>query len=145
MKHDVVKTNISDAISSGCQMLLELADEMSNWYDSMPENLQSSSKADAVQEAQQTLEGCEEPDIPKAFENILLDVHILHKKRKSRSDRRNDAVTYLQTAGDRLREIESDDEAFPDQDLRDDACLLADEVENIISEAENVEFPGMFG
>src|SRR2546429_9701427 len=49
----------SDAISTVAvarEQIDELREELQNWLDNMPENLQSSSKADALQEAIDALE-----------------------------------------------------------------------------------------
>lgn len=40
-------------------VVIELRDEMQNWFDSIPENLQNGSKADEVQEAIDALETLE--------------------------------------------------------------------------------------
>ena len=42
-----------------------------------------------------------------------------------------------------LQEVLDDEKA--DEEMKDDASTLIDEVENIKGEAEQVEFPGMYG
>jgi hypothetical protein len=43
-------------ISEGRSIIEELKDELSNWYDGLPENLQNGEKAEALQTAIQELE-----------------------------------------------------------------------------------------
>jgi hypothetical protein len=43
-------------ISNGTSIVRELADEMSNWYESMPENLQGSDKGSQVEECASQLD-----------------------------------------------------------------------------------------
>jgi ribosomal protein RSM22 (predicted rRNA methylase) len=53
-----IKTYLK-VIENAKQIVTELKDEMQNWYDSIPENLQSGTKADEVQEAIDALESLE--------------------------------------------------------------------------------------
>ena len=50
--------NIESSIEDAKNAVEELKDEMQNWYDSIPENLQSGDKANEVQEAIDALENC---------------------------------------------------------------------------------------
>lgn len=143
-KSNIVQTTIGDAISDGCSVLEELGGEMENWYDSIPENLQNGDKASAVQECQEAMqEAGDAPNVPDSIAGFQATVYVSNKKRQSRSDRRNEAVAYLQAAADALREIAEDDKIS--ESLRDEAGELADEVQQRIDSAESVEFPGMFG
>lgn len=53
------ETTAIDAIESGAEEIVELADEMRSWYDNMPENFQNGERGEAVNEAADTLEGCD--------------------------------------------------------------------------------------
>jgi len=45
-----------NSINSAKEIVEELKNEMQEWYDNMPENLQSSDKADRIQECVSSLE-----------------------------------------------------------------------------------------
>lgn len=55
------------AIEAGKSAVTELAEEMRNWYDGMPENLQSGSKGESVGEAADAIEGA---DMDSAFDSL---------------------------------------------------------------------------
>jgi flagellar biosynthesis chaperone FliJ len=57
-----------DEVDSAKSIVEELKDEMQNWYDSIPENLQGGTKADEVQE---TIDGLE--SLQSDLENIDFD------------------------------------------------------------------------
>jgi len=115
-----------------------LRDELQEWYDNLPENFQNGDKGDQLQSAIDALESVTEPDVPEALQDIPVSFVVNQKRRKSRSDRMQDCIALLQAAGEAAAN-------FADENEEDeDGAVLADEIDSIVSEWENVEFPGMF-
>jgi len=135
--------SMSEAVSEAMSELQTLAEEMREAFDNTPESLQGGGVGEARGEAADNLENLSEPDVPTSLEAIKVawsvrELSPSKLRKQSRSDRRNDA---LETA--KLEEIK-DDEASSEE-LAGDAETLRDEIENLMSDAENVEFPGMYG
>jgi hypothetical protein len=162
--------SISDAVSDAFGNLQALGEEMREVFDNTPENFQTSGVGEARGEAADALENLSEPYVPGELEGIVVSWSIpvlspSKQRRQSRSDRRNDAIATLQAVVSRLEEIrdyeqpknENDDgeelkEGQPgyekpeyEQSAVDEADSFIDEIENLISEAEDVNFPGMYG
>jgi hypothetical protein len=151
-----ISTTVGAAISDGFSELLTLGEEMREICDNTPENLQSSSKYEEREAAADALENLSEPDVPESVADIAVNFSIMPHKRSyvSRSDRRHEAIQYLQAAIDVLNEnVEAWREAekelvAADPDKTDprisDAEELIEEVQEAIDEGEAVEFPGMY-
>lgn len=132
-----VDTTVGDAINTMCSCLEDLATELREWYDNMPENLQGGSKVD---EAANVLEDISEPDVPDFIKEAPVTFqHPPPKKRQSRAARRDDAVAYGQAA---LEVIEERLEATEGGDDHGALESLRDDVQEIIDNAEGVDFPG---
>lgn len=158
------QTTLSNAISDAVSELDNLRDELQNWYDNMSENLQGGSKGDALQEAISALENCNnEPDVPECMEEIVVS-YLSDRKQRSRADRCAECVGMLEAAVEVLNsmlepshkiavandELEIDEIMTEEQSTQSDEReqsieQLRDEVQEIIDEAQNVEFPGMYG
>ncbi len=151
------ETTLEDAISCGYSDVGDLADEMEEWRDSIPENLQGSDKYSAIEEAFDVLnDNRDEPNIDEALNNLKVSYSVISKRYKSRSGisrsvRLDNALSYLsgiidtlQEEMDRLDEIE---DRSDDDNSRFDLCQsLQEEVQNTIDNLDGrVEFPGMFG
>jgi chromosome segregation ATPase len=162
-------SGVDSAVSSACEGMNELKEELESWRDNLPENLQNGSKADELNEAIDAIDGVSEIDVPDAAEGLECTYH--ETKQKSRSDRRNYYCGMLSAASDAVRDRISELEALeyedgvlvvngtkvnPNkhegsdpaaEDERDSAVTeletFADEIENAQSEYENVNFPGM--
>lgn len=67
-----------------------------------------------------------------------------YRGRISRPSRRDEATGMLQGAVDAMREWLEDEKNAEHED-RGEVESLADELENTISEAESIDFPGMYG
>ena len=132
-----VEVTIADIIADAYSELETLGGEMRDWYDNMPENLQGGSKGDQVNEAADVFENISEPDVPESIG--VIKISYTPGKISSRPSRRNEAVNMLNAAKDALDAIEEGAKNY------DEAQELSQELDNIIDEAEGVEFPGMFG
>lgn len=126
-------------------IIQELADEMQEAYDNMPESLQQGDVGQRREEAANILSdlACNEPDQPTILEKITT-VFLPHLDTSSRAKRASDAVDMLTSAALAIREYT--EEAKPGKgDEADSLDDVADHIENDASELENVEFPGMYG
>ncbi len=159
LKRDRFTTRLDDVVSN-VSNYSDLASELRDWYDNLPESFQQGDKGSMLDESASTLENISEPAVPDwagamaVYCPPMLDI-------SSRADRR-DAISHeLQQAVDAIDEaltkgrfpLKDDDEGnmyqLPPEDAedteqRDELQSLKDELENIISEAEGVEFPGMY-
>jgi hypothetical protein len=140
--------SMSEAVSEAMSELQTLAEEMREAFDNTPESLQGGGVGEARGEAADNLENLSEPDVPTSLEAIKVawsvrELSPSKLRKQSRSDRRNDALETLSAVTAKLEEIK-DDEASSEE-LAGDAETLRDEIENLMSDAENVEFPGMYG
>jgi hypothetical protein len=144
--------NVTDAIEMAKEELSNLRDEMENWRDNLPESLQYSEKGEAVNECADnlssiydTLESLDEvPEVVNAefVSKIMFD--------GSRSNRLSDVISLLQDAAsaldDKIDDVENDIEEN-EEDVAldiDSVRSIKDELDNAVSELENIEFPGMY-
>lgn len=140
--------SVSGAIEDAVSALTELGEECTGAADNFPNS--DHPKAEAFREAGSTLEGIsvEVGDLPDdlAEQTVQYQEAVPRAKRRSpsRSVRCSNACAMLQASADRLQEW-LDDDANKDHDDRGDVETLISECESAISEAEGVEFPGMFG
>lgn len=168
-QHSATIADVEGAIAN---LRDELGEEMRSWYDNMSENLQGGDKGSSVDEAASTLEGLDCPDIPDLIDGLGFDYTTQHKggrKGDPRWLRRDNEVSILQSAAETTRgwvddveeclkdlpddaeddtEVEFRDQTHTVGELRqgiEDATQFADDLDNVISDAEGVEFPGMYG
>jgi hypothetical protein len=150
---------VSAAISDGIAALTELGAECREVCDNMPESLQSSARYESLSASADALENLSDPDLEACNAEPLASATVTYAlaRRTSRASRRDEAVAMLQAAADALSESLNDTEDAEDVALEEGSDLpeapydadavqsLIDELESIIGEAENCEFPGMFG
>ena len=146
-----LKSSVSGLIDEGLQELQSLGEEMRSWYDNMPESFQNGDKGSMVDESASALENiATEVDVPEEGDVEVTHTHRPMKRKASRADRRDHAVGMLTAAKERLEELRDEQieaEVDPDDQGVDevDYDSAIDELDNIIGEAEGVEFPGMYG
>lgn len=166
--HKSTVASITDAFNT---LKDELGEEMRSWYDNMSENLQGGDKGTQVDEAAQALEDLNEPDIPEHLLELPIEYTTEHKggrKGDPRWLRRDNEVAVLnaaisavedfvgQASAELLMYVNDDDDkeitvghlTLPKGEFEE----LIEEAHNFLSElgdettnAENVEFPGMYG
>ena len=139
MKFEVKEMELSEVISTACNVFSDLADEMQEAYDNTPEGLQNSAVGEARIEAADALNGLDKPTVHESIEATKIKVSLPVRsvsvsKRLSRSNRRDDAVMLLQNALEQLSEQPEPRHAHVDD--------LIEELEQLVSDAENIEFPG---
>jgi hypothetical protein len=147
----LIKLSIADAVSGAYSSLTDLGQELRDWADNIEEKFGSTDKYSRLDEAASTLEGLNEPTVPETLEKIEVEIMEAPYKRRglSRPARRDQAVYELEAVVQDLQEL-IDEKADPKGDaeldtLLDDAETLINEIEDLKSEAEQVEFPGMYG
>lgn len=148
-----------------------IKDEMTDWRDNLEQNegLSQTSKADEVREAADALEYIDIPsnveELPEflrdqeddegnvirpalrvQMSSMLSTIFSWRSKRNlsGRSARLHDHAAVLSTCAESIRE-EADNEKCPwTPEQREEAVEIAGSLEDIASELENVECPGMF-
>ncbi len=144
------KMSIADAVSEAHGELQGLAEEMRSWAFNLEEKFSSTDKYARVSEAADTLEGLEEPQCPEWAATVEVEFMELPQRKKgySRADRCGQACYILDQCIQVCQELALANEIDAGEktsEEKDEAEQLADDLENMKSEAEGVEFPGMYG
>lgn len=141
---DSTVSAISDAISD----LTSLGEECREIVDNASENLQQTSRIQTFDETASALEGLSEPDVPEVVAELPITYVEQISTRKGRGESRAvrcaNSVAVLQAAQEAVAMWLEDEENEKHED-RDDVEQLANDLEEIIGEAEGCEFPGMYG
>jgi hypothetical protein len=138
---------IDELVSGAFSDLEELGQEMQDWFDNMPENLQDGSKGDAVSEAADGLSNISAVDTPESLATIKVK-YAYDSKARSRSDRRDNAINVLNAV---IEHLESDQvkrgiaDSSEQEKLTEEYDEFLGDLQNARDEAEGVEFPGMMG
>jgi hypothetical protein len=136
-------SSIEDAYSA----IAELGEEMRSNADNMQgTNLEQTEKYTATEEAADTLEAISAPDVPDVISELAMSWSESINKRKGRGPSRDvrlgNAIAILHAAVEVAQSWAADN---PDHDDHDDVEQFISDLEDTISDTENVEFPGMFG
>lgn len=154
--------SLESAVSSALSEIESLKDEMDEIKSNMENaNMEHLPKYETASEAYDALDSAQEPDVPEAVGELSVEYNEEVNKRKgrgpSRAVRLSNAVAQLQACVAALEYYESarqdiadnEDAETVDQEVAqseiDEASELRDELETIINDVENVEFPGMYG
>lgn len=147
LKAKYFTTTLDDLVGGAFSDLEELANEMQEWYDNMPENFQNGDRGSEVQDTQDTLSNIVSVEIPEKAATIKV-MYIPAEDISSRGARCQDASARLQVAADELRSALQDlvDAAPEDAPYVDDEGWgdIADELETAGQDADGVSFPGMY-
>jgi hypothetical protein len=136
-------TSVEDLLSEVSSGIEELGGELRSWHDNLPDGLNTSSKADEIDEAATTLEGITVPDLPTAGEEVQafflpgLDLDS-RPKRAAEIGRIISAIT--SAVEDKKSELEQ--ETPESEDIQEIESFIG-EMEGAASELENVSFPSM--
>lgn len=110
-------------------------DELDDWYNNMPENLQGSEKGNELSLAIDATHDCEPPDCPESLQNMrVVYVPQLHGK-TSRTSRLSDAVDMLTVLSDAIS---------PENSSDDDVQELKENLAECIGTLEGLDVPGMY-
>jgi hypothetical protein len=126
---------IADLVDDSFSTFRELGEEVRQNAENMEEKFPT--KAEQYAEAADVMENLNEPDVPESLAKMEISFRELPNKRTGREARCSDACGQLQRVVDHLEGI--------DGELKADAESLKGELEDVISEAENASFPGMYG
>lgn len=141
---DSTVSAISDAISD----LTSLGEECREIVDNASENLQQTSRIQTFDETASALEGLSEPDVPECVAELPITYSEQISTRKGRGESRAvrcaNSVAVLQAAQEAVA-MWLEDETNEEHVERDEVEQLANDIEEIIGEAEGCEFPGMYG
>lgn len=145
-KNETRITTVSAAIADGLSALVELGEEC----DEAADNFASPDhpKAEAFREVANSLTGLSvsPDDLPEdlADQSVTYSERVPRSKRRAagRAVRRDNATGMLTAAADALQNWLDSNEEHEDWD---NVSTIKDELESSVSEAECVEFPGMFG
>lgn len=150
------QSNVS-AISDAVSAIEDLASECREIVDNAEGGLRETSRIQTFDETAGTLEGISEPDVPECVADLPINYNEQRVTRKGRSEsravRRDNALAVISAAREavdewvntRTGEIEDAGGSVDDDDEVQAAVEFVGELENIESELENCEFPGMFG
>jgi len=145
MKAEHFSTTVETLMADAYGEITSLAEEMREWHDNMPENLQDGDVGSRVSEAADSLENVDEQSYPEELPEIKT-VFYPSIDCSSRSDRACEAASQLRSAAEVMREwLEEEDQATLPEDDRTAISQLADEIEGHADDLEAVEFPTMFG
>jgi len=135
MRNEKFRSTVEDLVSSAMDELQELGQELRDWYENLPEAFQDGEKGSTLDESASMLEeiDSERPEAPVAVAKLEM-VFLPTINTTSRSARRDAACAILEAVSDKLAEQEKMPaiEEFTQQ------------IQEAISQAENVEFPGMY-
>lgn len=134
-------SSVADAFSD----LEGLKEELEEWFGNMPESFQNGSKGEQLQSAIDILESLQEPNVPDEVADLSIQwPESLGRSRKgpSRSTRCSNACNVIESAKSAVESWIEEQEESADTDA---AETFVGELDELISEASSVEFPGMFG
>jgi hypothetical protein len=167
-------TTVSDLVSEAYSELQSLAEEVRQWYDGLPENLQSGDKGSRLEQAADTLENLDEPTFGDPEEQVVKDAPKRHyaqhfdagervgkipvvympgnRRRTGRSSRRDEATDQMQAVIDELNDLigryQTDSGTAADSPYTaaqlDEMQDVVDRLEADKGDAEGVDFPGMY-
>jgi len=154
-------TPLEDLVSAAQSEVESLAGELRDWHDNLPEGINSSAKADEIDEAASTLENITFPDPPDSVAAIKV-LHLPALELDSRPKRSaevvsmlEDAIAALNSKADELRQALEDakkaegdadpgkEEDADPQELIAEIESLASGLEDVKGELENVTYPSM--
>ena len=143
--------SVSDAISE----LQSLGEECREIVDNAEGGLKETSRIQTFEETASALENISEPDVPECVDEVQVKWYEQRPRRKaramSRAVRCANAVALLQAASEAAQQWLDDTDCQPEdksaeqEAQREEVESFIDELDNIVSDAESCEFPGMFG
>ena len=132
------EVTLKDAVPDAFRKLKDLAGECNDVVDKAPEHLDQAPRIETLRETAIVLEDLRVPDVPAELASI--NIALLKPRRlRSRGDRRDAALDMIDACMKALNTI-------PQGDPRhQQACDLCAKLQDASTDAENCEFPGMYG
>jgi len=174
LRDETFKTTLGSMLSDAFSMFSDLRDQLSDWYDNLPESFQGSDKGSTIESARDAMEEASSAEFELAAPFDDLPYVHLPNECSSRSDTCAEAISILSEIESELNDVaetlkeiaempegEERDEAMPEwlfdflrdrpetdkrtiADLAEEAEEKASECADIIGNAEGTEFPGMY-
>jgi len=142
MRDEHFTDTVANLVARASQKFQELADELRDWYENLPENFQMGEKAMRLEEAADALEQLEMPDVPESVANLAV-LFLPERRSSSRSGRRDEATSILEHVQGAVRESQGENDGEVIDEKTELGSFLG-ELEGAILHAGNVEFPGMY-
>jgi len=158
LSNEMYKISIEDMVNNARGTVEELASELREWHDNLPESLQNGDKGSTLEDSASTLENLDIPELPDwatdtDHTNAITTVFFPSLEWDSRAARASGASEELRAAAERLREeaekLEKPEGCDVEENKKraergDELSNLADEYESAADEISGVEFPGMY-
>jgi len=150
-KQETVETTVEAAISDARTDLEELAGEMTDWFDNMPEGLQGSQTGSTVEEAANTLGDIqldvEPPEATHDLEVEYVELRPYGRKPQPRWMRASNIGSMLEATAEVLEGWADGQDAGKREEGEepDMARSIASDLRDAASNLEGVEFPSMYG
>lgn len=151
-KYITEKATVADAVSAAYGLLQELRDEVREVVENASEGLRQTGRIQTLESTADALDGfCDdEPSLGDTVDDWCATTEVSYsvetsRRGLSRRARCSNAVAMLQAVVDAMQNHEDPEDAAEPSDLHGDLADIAGDIENAISEAENCEFPGMYG
>jgi cysteinyl-tRNA synthetase len=135
--------SLQGAVEDGYSRLQELMNECQEIVDNAPDSLRDSQRIQTLEETASQLQDSDDtPEVPEAIAELI--VNYTEDQRKSKSQSRS---TRCAEACDLLGAAKGTAEEWleENEDNDDEVQSLIDALDEMISNAESCEFPGMFG
>lgn len=142
---------IADAVSYACGIISDLASECREVVDGASGTpRENTSRIQTLDESATALENVSEPEVhtPPGDRRVSFFTYKQTKRGLSRRSRLDDAVSALQAVQE---DLETRREQIEDSDIEDEVTErevineLKDAIDEIVSNVESLEFPGMMG
>lgn len=146
VKSEQKEYTLEDLLSEARSELEELGEAVRESYDNMPEGLQGSAIGEARDEAANTLEGLDSPEVPAAYAGNKIIYHWFPSRKKNPSKRDLlDAIldkveTVLTTLQEKHDELDEADDDKKDQDKIDELANAIEEIERLKDDCDGIEF-----
>jgi hypothetical protein len=133
-------TTIEDLIAEANSDVEDLASEIRDWHDNMPENLQYGYKGEEILECANALEAIDPVDIEDAPAEIkeMKIVYLPMLDIRSRGGRMGSAIDRYTAVYEKLNQFRGGKMAVKA------AGEIIEQCGQVMSDAENISFPGMF-
>jgi hypothetical protein len=139
--------SLADAVSEAFSEISSLAEEMREWADNMEEKFSATQKYETVSETADTLENISEVEVDTELSAVTVTLQDPKPQRRgySRADRCAQACDILDACVSALEDYASTDDTNRTDAQAEAADELRNELDSAKSDAEGVEFPGMYG
>jgi hypothetical protein len=147
--------SLADQVEGAYSTFEDLASQLRDWYDNLPESFQGADKGQQIEDAASTLENhSSAPDVPDFATHLpVYHADALLKNLKSRSDQNAEACSILSACVDAIDKalaagqfvsLESKEPVVLTAEQKEELEQFRDEINSAFEEAEGVEFPGMY-